>query len=899
MINVIIDGKEYRAEEGKTILDICRENHIEIPTLCYFKRLGPIGTCRMCIVEVEGLKIPVASCTTRVKDGMVIKTKTEKIERLRRENLKILLTQQPLSMFSVFDEDNELSKLVHRYGISASEIMEYGVEPVNYKAASHPSPILVYNPHRCVLCGRCIEACIEITRIGALMYDGRGASTVVNGQKKTIFYSPQCISCGECMSVCPVNAIEFEKAREIEPRCEVKTVETICPYCGVGCTVLYRTTGEKILGVEKKYEKGVNNGSLCVKGRFGYDYVTTEYRIKSPMVKRNGNFVPITWDEAYDIIRVKFMEIKAKYGPDSIMGLSSAKCTNEDNYLFQKFMRAAIGTNNVDHCARLCHSSTVAGLKEVFGAGAMTNSIEDMTKADVIFVIGSNTTEAHPIIGTMLKRSVDRLGKKLIVVDPRRIELTKFASLWLSHRPGTDIALVNGIANIIYKRDMWDREFVEKRTQNFDEYLNTIEKYDPETVSKICGVPVDNLYKAAELLGNASCASFVYAMGITQHKAGCDFVKSIANLALLTGNVGKERSGVNPLRGQNNVQGACDMGALPNVYPGYMGVGDASVRRLFEVVWGVDDLPSKPGLEASLLSHAILEGKIKGLYVMGENPAITDANLLKFRESLNQLEFMVVQDIFFSETAKYADLVLPAASLFETDGTVTNTERRVQLVRKVLDPVGNSKPDWEILTELLHHFGIKGSYDSIEDVFNEIREVVPQYRGITYNRLKKGGIQWPCPDVEHPGTKFLYKDGFSTSTGKGYFYPTEQPSYEDDFKGYEYTLTTGRTIYHFHSGTMSRKSYALDKLVPKGYVCINPEDAKSLGIGDGNKVKLISSVGELIAPVKLSDMVPSKVVFSTFHFSELPINTLTPERLDPVCKIPEYKVIPVNLEKVV
>lgn len=565
----------------------------------------------MCLVEIEGLNIPVASCTTKAKDGMVIRTNTERLERIRRENLKILLAHHPISMFSSIDEDNELLPLIHRYGITPAEIYEYGTEPIEYKKSKHPSKILNYNPNRCILCGRCIEACTEVTRIGALMYDGKGAAAVVNAQQKTIFYSPECISCGECLSVCPVNAIEFEKVRYDVPKWATKDVETICPYCGVGCTVIYRANNEEIVGVEKKYEKGVNKGSLCVKGRFGFDFAVKEDRLKTPMLRRGDGFVPISWDEAYDIIRVKLMEIKAKYGPDAIMGLSSAKCRNEDNYLFQKFMRAAIGTNNVDHCARLCHSSTVAGLKEVFGAGAMTNSIDDMSRADAIFVIGSNTTEAHPVIGTMIKRSVDVLGTKLIVCDPRKIELTKFASLWIQHRPGTDVALLNGIANILYTKGMWDKEFVNNRTEGFEEYIETIKKYTPEKVSSICGVTVEQLERAAKYIGSVSNVSFVYAMGITQHKNGCDTVKSVANLALLTGNVGKERSGVNPLRGQNNVQGSCDMGALPNVLPGYMSVTDKNVRRLFEVVWGVDKLPEKPGIEASLLTHQIEAGNIK------------------------------------------------------------------------------------------------------------------------------------------------------------------------------------------------------------------------------------------------------------------------------------------------
>ncbi len=898
MINLTINGDLIKAEEGKTILEVCKENGIDIPTLCYLKKLGPIGTCRMCLVEVEGFKIPLASCTTKVKDGMNIKTNTERLEKLRRENLKILLAHQPVSMFSSVDEDNELIELVHRYGITPAEIFEYGTLPIEYEKSKHPSPILVYHPHRCILCGRCIEACTEVTRIGALMYHGKGGRAVVDAQQETIFYSPECISCGECVSVCPVNAIEFEKARHDVPKWATKDVESICPYCGVGCTVIYRATDEEIIGVEKKYEKGVNKGSLCVKGRFGYDFVTREDRLKKPLLRQNGKFIPISWDEAYDIIRVKFMEIKAKYGPDAIMGLSSARCRNEDNYLFQKFMRAAIGTNNVDHCARLCHSSTVAGLKEVFGAGAMTNSIEDMTQADVIFVIGSNTTETHPVIGTMIKRSVDTKGARLIVCDPRKIELTKFASLWMRQRPGTDIALLNGIAHILYKKGMWDKKFVEERTENFDEYIRTIEEYTPEKVSSICGISTEEIERAASIIGSVKNVSFVYAMGITQHKNGCDVVKAVANLALLTGNVGKERSGVNPLRGQNNVQGACDMGALPNVFPGYSSVTDENTRRLFEVTWGVEGLPDRPGIEVSLLAHKIASDEIKALYVMGENPVLTDANLSNLISSLNKLEFLVVQDIFFSDTAKYAHLVLPATSSLESCGTYTNTERRVQLVRKVLEPVGSARHDWVILRDLLRHFSIEANYESPEDIFNEIRKLVPQYRGITYNRLKKGGIQWPCPHEDHPGTKFLYKDGFSTPNKRARFYPTVQPSYEEDFKGYKYTLTTGRTIYHYHTGTMSRRSYALNKLVPSGYVCINPVDAEELNLTSDDKVKITSEVGKLVAPVKITDMVPPKVIFSTFHFSELPINTLTPEKLDPVCKIPEFKVIPVNLERV-
>lgn len=896
MLNVIIDGKEYSVHEGATILDVCRKNNIYVPTLCYLKRVGSIGTCRMCLVEVKGIKIPIASCTTKVKDGMVIKTSSERLESLRRENLKLLLAYQPVS--TLIEEDNELTELIYRYGITHTEITEYCTNPIKYKKAHHPSPVLRYIPQRCILCGRCIEACTEVIRIGALTYDGKGASAVINAQKETIFYKPQCISCGECSSVCPVNAIEFKMQKHTITKGVPQKIETICSYCGVGCTIVYKVLDNEIIGVEKKNEKGVNKGSLCVKGRFGYDYATSSDRLKEPLKRVGDKFVPISWEEAYDIIRVKLLDIKSKYGPDAIMGLSSAKCRNEDNYLFQKFFRAAIGTNNVDHCARLCHSSTVAGLAATLGAGAMTNSIDDMTKADVIFVIGSNTTEAHPVIGMMIKRSVDEKGAKLIVADPRKIELTNFAYQWLRHRPGTDIALLNGIAHVIYEKGLWNREFVERNTENFEEYIETIKKYDPESVSKICGITVEDLYKAAETIGTQKNVSFVYAMGITQHKRGSDTVKAVSNLALLTGNIGKERSGVNPLRGQNNVQGACDMGCLPNVLPGYQKVTNKDVRNLFEVVWGINSLPDTPGLEASLLTHAIEEGKIRALYIMGENPVITEADTNAFREALKKLDFLVVQDIFLSDTARYAHIILPAASNFEVCGTVTNTERRVQLVRKVIEPIGNVRPDWVIIKDLLTRCGIKANYNDVEDVFNEIRQVVPQYRGITYERLRRGGIQWPCPHEDHPGTKFLYRDGFATENKKAKFIPTEQPSYDEEAKGFEFILTTGRSLYHYHTGTMSRRSVALDLIYPEGYICVNPEDAKELGVQDGMKIRLRSKVSEIEAPVKVSDMVPKKVVFSTFHFKEIPINSIIPEHLDPICKIPEFKVVPVNVEKV-
>ncbi len=899
-ITLTIDGKEYKAREGQTILEVARENGIFIPTLCYLEKLGPIGACRLCVVEVEGLKIPVTACTTHVKDGMVVRTSTPKLERMRKEIIKLILLDHPLMCEACpLDGNCELQRLAYMYDITPTDLHYYPIEEIRYEETEHPSPILKYHPQRCILCGRCVKTCTQITVVGALTFKGRGASTVISKQLPTIFYKPECISCGECMAVCPVNAIEEKKIRERGKKWEVREVETICPYCGVGCSAIYKASKDDIFAVESPPDLGVNKGDLCVKGRFGFDFVRHPDRLTTPLLKTKDGFKPISWNEAYDIIHAKFLEIKEKYGPDAIMGLASARCTNEENYLFQKFMRVAIGTNNVDHCARLCHSSTVAGLKAAFGAGAMTNSIEELDEADLYFLTGSNTTETHPIIGRRIKRNVDRRGARLIVADPRRIELVKFSIVWLRHRPGTDIALLNGLAHIIYKEGLWNKEFVEKRTAGFEEFVKAIEEYPPERVASITGVDKEELIRAARMIGSADKVTFIYAMGITQHRYGTDAVKAIANLALLTGNVGRRGTGVDPLRGQNNVQGACDLGALPNVFPGYQPVTDPAARLKFEQEWGVGKLPEKPGIAVSEMAEAVLDGHIKAAYIMGENAALTDAELKKFREALEKLEFLVVQDIFLSETAQYADIVLPAACSFEKDGTFTNTERRVQRIRKVLEPIGFSKPDWMILRDLLERFGVPAPYNHPSDIFEEIRRVTPQYRGITYKRLERGGIQWPCYHEEHPGTPFLYAERFNTPDGKGHFHAVHQPEDYGKVERFPFILTTGRVRYHYHTGTMTRRTYALNELMPEGFIEINPADANKLKLKDGDWVKVVSEKGEIEARVKLSERVPEGVIFSSFHFAEIPVNMLADgEHLDPVSKIPEYKVIPVRIEPI-
>jgi len=559
-------------------------------------------------------------------------------------------------------------------------------------------------------------------------------------------------------------------------------------------------------------------------------------------------------------------------------------------------MRAVIGTNNVDHCARLCHASTVAGLARAFGSGAMTNSIEELRHAHCILVTGSNTSETHPIIALQIKAAVRRNGARLIVADPRKIEMTEFAWLWLRHRPGTDVALFNGIMKVIISEGLYDKKFIEKRTEGFEELKKVVERYTPDYVEGITGVPANEIISAARGYAGAESASIVYAMGITQHTTGTDNVLALANLAMLTGNVGKEGSGVNPLRGQNNVQGACDLGALPNVFPGYQPVEDQEIREKFERDWGVD-LPEKNGLTVVEMVHAIEEGKIKAVYIMGENSALSDPNANRTRQALKKLDFLVVQDIFPTETTEYADVVLPAACFAEKEGTFTNTERRVQKLNKALDPPGEAKADWKIVSELAAKFGYKMEYSCPPEVMKEIASLTPIYGGIKYERLNEEGLQWPCWDEKHPGTRFLHKDRFSRGLGKfhptSYREPVELPDEE-----YPFILSTGRILFHWHTGTMTRRVRALEEIYPEGLVEIHPLDAERIGLVSHELVEVSSRRGKVVAKAEITEKSPPGTVFMTFHFQEAAANLLTIDALDPIAKIPEYKVCAVKVQRV-
>ncbi|MDD4875822.1 MAG: formate dehydrogenase subunit alpha [Dehalococcoidales bacterium] len=674
-------------------------------------------------------------------------------------------------------------------------------------------------------------------------------------------------------------------------------VLTTCEFCGCGCNFYLGVEDNSLTAVYPATSHPVSQGRLCVKGWMGHDYVNSYERLKTPLIKERGKFREASWDEAYKLIADKIQQTKSQYGSDSIAVFSSAKCTNEENYLLQKFARAVIGTNNVDHCARLCHASTVLGLSQTFGSGAMTNAIGEIGKAEVIFIIGSNTSEQHPLVASQIVAAVKK-GAKLVVADPREIQLAKVATLYISQKPGTDVALINGMLNVIIAEDLLDKEFISQRTEGYDELKELVAGFTPEKTSEITGIPADKIIEAARIYAKGQASTIIYSMGITQHTTGVDNVISCANLAMLTGNVGKESTGVNPLRGQNNVQGACDMGALPNVYSGYQAVTNEELRQKFEKAWGVK-LPAEVGVTVTDAINKIESKDIRTIYIMGENPIISDPDSNHTEQALKSLDFLAVQDIFLTETAKLADVVLPGVSFAEKNGTFTSTERKVQRVRKAIEPVGLSRPDWKIITELAAFLGYKMEYDSPSDIMDEIAKFTPSYGGISYDRLEEGGLCWPCPSADHPGTPYLHKEQFARPGGKGKFFavpyraPAELPDDE-----YPLTLTTGRIAFHWHTGTMTRKSWTLDREYPNGYVEINNNDAAKLGIRNKAMVKVTSRRGEITLQAKAVNTIQEGLLFIPFHFAEAAANKLTANNLDPVAKIPEYKVCAVKLEGV-
>jgi formate dehydrogenase alpha subunit len=930
-LQVTINGRRFEAERGMTVLDVARAHGIEIPTLCHHPDLKPVGSCRLCMVEIEPRANLATACTLQVYEGLAVQTETARLVQIRKSILELLLEDYADAGYAAGDrEATEFERWLTHYGVHRRT---GSPAQLRYPINADPNPVLWVDRNKCILCKRCVRSCAEIQGRFVWGVGERGHRVRIIAGADTGLLEARCESCGTCVAYCPTGALDdrmsvgLGKAERIVP--------TTCTYCGVGCQLDLNVRDNRIIRVTTRSQSPVNGLQACVKGRYGYDFVHHPDRLKRPRVRRylledrkrpaegRDDWVEVDWDETLNIAADKFLGIKTNYGPDAIAVMASAKCTNEENYLMQKLARQVIGTHNVDHCARLCHSSTVAGLALCYGSGAMSNTMEDVARdAQALFIIGSNTTEQHPVFGVKLRQAILRRGVPLVVADPRRIDITELATLHLKHRPGTDVALINGIMQIVLTNGWQDQQFIDQRCEEFKQFYEAVLAYTPEKVSDITGVPVEQLHEAAEILARHRPMAVIWSMGITQHTTGVLNVLALGNLQMLLGNIGVSGGGVNPLRGQNNVQGACDMGALPNYLPGYQSVTDASVQEKFNAAWQLEmrnetagqdatfRLSDAAGLTVTEMIDGSCAGKIRGMYILGENPAMTDPDVLHTGQCMAACDFVVLQDIFPSETAAMADVLLPGVSWAEKAGSFTNTDRHVQLVRRAIDPVGEARPDWCIIADIARRIleredrvqaGLQAAwlYKDPSEIMKEIASLTPIYGGISHERLQRGDqLHWPVPTDDHPGTPILHIGKFTR--GKGRFHVTEHlPPKEMPDSEYPLVLTTGRVLYHWHGAEMTRRSHALMELYPETIVEISPEDAEKIGLNGKASVRVKSRRGEMIAKALVTSRVCPGLIFGNFHFpGSQNVNNLTIEALDPVAKIPEYKVCAVRVESI-
>ena len=885
-MRISIDGSQFNVDPAATVLEAALDNDIFVPHLCHDPDLTPAGVCRLCLVEVDGRM--VTACNTPVTEGATIRTDTADVRETQRGAVELLLVNHHRGTIDCEEgESCELQKIARFLSIDESRLKRLR-GPDRTLAADTSNPFFEFDPNICVLCGICVRTCDEIVGVAAIDFVERGFDTTIGSAPGQQWIDSDCVSCGECVVRCPTGSLSFT-GMELPEREVIST----CTYCGCGCGIHFGVRDDRIVSARGVRENPSNEGRLCVKGRFGFNFVNSPDRLTTPLIRRDGELVEATWDEALDLIAERF---SANRG-DAFAAIASAKLTNEENYIIQKFSRAVMGTNNVDHCARLCHSPSVAGLVQSFGSGAMTSSTKDLGDARCTLAIGTNTSAAHPIVALQVMRSL-RQGGKLIVINPREIELATHADLFIPNRAGSDVALLMGMMKVIVDERLHDPEFIESRCENFEAFQESLAQYDKASVEEKTGVPFAQIAEAARMYAENSPAAILYAMGITQHTHGTDNVLATSNLALLTGNVGLPSGGVNPLRGQSNVQGACDMGALPNVYPGYQKVDVPEVKAKFEQAWGVE-LDAVPGLTHLEILRGVTAGPIKAIYLVGENPALSEADATHAREAMDKVEFLVVQDIFLTESAEYADVVLPAASFAEKDGTFTNTERRVQRVRKAIPPVGDCRDDAWITCAIAERMGETGfDFENADAVMHEIASLTPSYGGITHERIEEVGLQWPCPDASHPGTRYLHAKSFPRPNGRGRFVPLEyRPPAEEPDAEFPLVLTTERSLYHYHTATMTRRVPGLETLRSEELVEIHPRDAVALTIASGDRVRVTSRRGEVEARALVTEVSPPGTVCMTFHFHEAPTNVLTNAAYDPVAKIPETKVCAVRVER--
>jgi formate dehydrogenase major subunit len=895
-----LNGQQVVAEAGETLLQAAQRAGIEIPHLCYKSGYRADGNCRACMVEIKGERTLAASCKRLPTPGMEVFTSTARALKSQKMVLELLLADMPFNQAS-----SEFSECCSHFDIDRSRFASSSQNtPIDL---SHPA--IAVDLQQCILCNRCVRACREQQVNDVIGFASRGAHSKIVFDLDDALGQSSCVACGECVQACPTGALlpASADAQQIAD----KKVETTCPYCGVGCLLTYHVKDEHIIRAEGR-DGATNHSRLCVKGRFGFDYIRHAGRLTQPLIRREGiakttEIIPpqdmmkvfraASWDEALDVAAQGFLRVRKQFGGDALAGFGSAKGSNEEAYLFQKLIRTGFATHNVDHCTRLCHASSVAALLEGIGSGAVSNQVADVSKAEVIMVIGSKPTVNHPVAATFMKNAV-KAGKKLIILDPYRSDLARHAEYFVQFRPDTDVPMLNALMHCIIEEDLIDKDFIEKHTEGFDAIRHNVQDYSPEKVSPICGVPAQTLREVARLYATSRGSMIFWGMGISQHIHGTDNARCLIALALMTGQIGRDGCGLHPLRGQNNVQGASDVGLIPMMLPDYRLTSDESAIAFFEALWQTP-LSRTQGLTVVEIMHAIHRGQIRSMYIEGENPAMSDPNLNYAREGFARLEHLVVQDIFFTETAGFADVILPASAFPEKTGSFTNTDRRVQMGRQAVEPPGDARQDLWIIQQIAQRLGLRWNYTGPQQVFEEMCHAMPSIAGMSWQRLDaEHSLTYPLHNAGDAGIATVFTDGFPTASGRGKFVPA-QYIHADELPDEDYPLifTTGRQLEHWHTGTMTRRATVLDALEPTPVVSIHPDDLLKHNLVSGEMLHIVSRRGSVDACARADAGIQPGTLFMAFCYHEAAANLLTNEALDPVAKIPEFKYCAIQISK--
>ncbi len=896
-----LNGRDVCAGPGESLLKVAQREGIDIPHLCYKDGLDTAGNCRACMVEIKGERVLAPSCCRYPAQGMEVQTASERALRSQRTVLSLLQSDMPEAHYT---RNNELDQWSARLEVGKPRFAPRADVPADL---SHPA--IAVNLDACIQCTRCVRACREeqVNDVIGLAFRGDQAAIVFDMGDP--MGASTCVACGECVQACPTGALM--PARDAALPVPDRQVESVCPYCGVGCQLTYNVKDNRILFVEGR-PGPANQMRLCVKGRYGFDYAQHPHRLTVPLVRREGApskrgdfvmdparvmdvFREASWDEALALAGTSLSAIRDTYGKRALAGFGSAKGSNEEAYLFQKLVRTGFGSNNVDHCTRLCHASSVAALLEGIGSGAVSNPVMDVARAQVVIVIGANPTVNHPVAATWIKNAVKN-GTKLIVADPRRSDLARFAHRFLQFEPDTDVALLNAMMHVIVAEGLVDRDFIASRTIGYEELRRNVAAYSPELMAPVCGIDADTIRYVARLYASSKASMILWGMGISQHIHGTDNARCLIALALMTGQIGRPGTGLHPLRGQNNVQGASDAGLIPMMYPDYHRVDDPEAIARFESLWGMP-LDRQPGLTVVEVMQAIERGEVRGMYIMGENPAMSDPDARHAREALAALDHLVVQDIFLTETAYLADVVLPASAFPEKTGTFTNTDRTVQLGRQAIDPPGQARQDLWIIQQMAARLGLDWSYASVADVFDEMRHAMPSIGGITWERLQReDAVTYPCRAEGDPGEPVIFTDAFPTASGRARFVPADIiPAAERPDQEYPVVLITGRQLEHWHTGSMTRRAGVLDAIEPEPVALVHPLDLAAIGGQPGDVVTLASRRGQVSLFARVDDGTPRGAVFVPFCYYEAAINKLTNAALDPFGKIPEFKYCAIRI----